>query len=109
MLKEAVDVETDASRLTISMVVKNDIDGVVADPNEIIVMLKMYGGLREDIPMEIDIDDDEQNITLKFQNEEGFKKVEKIMEKLWDNAVDILVSTIEGDLSRINDIPKIDD
>jgi len=72
-------------------------------------MLKIYGGLREDIPMEIDIDNDSQNISLKFQNEEGFKKVEKILETLWDNAVDILVSVIEGDISRIKDIPKIDD
>ena len=109
MLKEAVDVKMDASRLTISLIVKNKIDGVVADLNEIIVMLKMYGGLREDIPMEIDIDNDAQNITLKFQNEEGFKKVEKILETLWDNAVDILVSVIDGDISRIKDIPKIDD
>jgi len=72
-------------------------------------MLKIYGGLREDIPMEIDIDNDSQNISLKFQNEEGFKKVEKILETLWDNAVVILVSVIEGDISRIKDIPKIDD
>jgi len=109
MLKEAVEIKIHASRLTISMVIKSDIKGVVADPNEIIIMLKMYGGLREDIPMEIDIDNNAQKITLKFQNEEGFKKVEKIMEKLWDNAVDMLVSAIEGDISRIKDIPNIDD
>jgi len=108
MLKEAIDVKTDASRLTISMTIKNKIDGLVADPDEIIIMLKMYGGLREDIPMEIDIDNKAQNIALKFQNEEGFKKVEKIIENLWDNAVDMLVSAIEGDVSRIKDIPNID-
>ena len=109
MIKEAVDVKTDVSRLTITIVVKKKIIGVVANPDEIIIMLKMYGGLREDIPMEIDIDNDAQIITLKFQNEEGFKRVEKIMEKLWDNAVDLLVSAIEGDVSRLKDIPNIDD
>ena len=109
MIKEAVDVKTDASRLTITIDVKKKINGVVADPAEIIIMLKMYGGLTEDIPIEIDIDNDAQIITLKFQNEEGFKKVAKIMENLWDNAVDLLVSAIEGDVSRIKDIPNIDD
>ena len=109
MIKEAVDVKTDVSRLTITIVVKKKINGVVANPDEIIIMLKMYGGLREDIPMEIDIDNDAQIITLKFQNEEGFKRVEKIMEKLWNNAVDLLVSAIEGDVSRLKDIPNIDD
>jgi len=108
MLKKAIEITTDESKLAISMTVKNKLDAVVADPGEIIIMLKMYGGLREDIPMEIDIDNDAQNITLKFQNEEGFKKVEKIMEKLLDNAVDMLVQATEGDISRIKDIPNID-
>jgi len=109
ILKEAIEIKADALKLAISMTVKNDIDGVVAEPEEIIIMLKMYGGLREDIPMEIDIDNDAQNITLKFQNEEDFKKIEKIMENLWDNAVDLLVQVMEGDISRIKEIPNLDD
>ncbi len=109
ILKEAIDIKTNALKLAISMTIKNNIDGVIAEPEEIIIMLKMYGGLREDIPMEIDIDNDGQTITLKFKNEEDFKKVEKIMETIWDNAVDLLIQVLEGDLSRIKDIPNIDD
>ena len=109
MLKDATVIKADATLLEITISIINKIDGNVAEPDEIIIMLKMYGGLKEDIPMEIDIDNEAQIITLKFQNEEDFKKVEKIMETLWDNAVDLFVEATEGDLSRIKDIPNIDD
>ncbi|MHA1239456.1 MAG: hypothetical protein ACTSQU_01560 [Promethearchaeota archaeon] len=109
MLKDATTIEFDAIKLEITITIIKNINGNVAEPNEIIVMLKMYGGLREDIPMEINIDNDTQSITLKFQNEEDFKKVAKIMETLWDNAVDMLTSAMEGDISRIKDIPNLDD
>ena len=109
MLKDATVIKSDATKFEINIMVINKINGNVAEPDEIIVMLKMYGGLREDIPMEIIIDNDAQNITLKFQNEEDFKKVAKIMETLWDNAVDMLTSAMEGDVSRIKDIPNLDD
>jgi len=109
MLKDATIISSDATKFEITITIVKKINGNVAEPDEVIVMLKMYGGLREDIPMEIDIDNDAQNITLKFQNEEDFIKVAKIMETLWDNAVDMLTSALEGDISRIKDIPKIDD
>jgi len=109
MLKEATVISSDGIKFEITITIIKNVDGNVAEPDEIIVMLKMYGGLREDISMEIDIDNEAQSITLKFQNEEDFKKVAKIMETLWDNAVDMLTSAMEGDISRIKDIPNLDD
>ena len=109
MLKEATVISSDANNFEIVITVVKKINGIVAEPDEIIVMLKMYGGLREDIPMDINIDNNDQKITLKFQNEADFKKVAKIMETLWDNAVDMLTSAMEGDISRIKDIPNLDE
>jgi len=109
MLQEAIDIKANVSNLTILMTVKKDIQGIVADSEEIIVMLKMYGGLREEIPMEIDVDNATQIITLKFQKEEDFNKIEKILETLFDNAIDLLVQTMNGDFNCIRDIPNIDD
>jgi len=109
MLKKSIEIKSDASKLNIAISVKNKLDGNIAEPNEIIVMLKMFGGLKEDVPMEIDINNETQIIELKFQTEEAFKKIQKIMETIWDDAVDILEQTMQGDLSRIKDIPNIDD
>ena len=109
MLKDVTVIKYNATRLEITISIVKKINGIVAEPDEIIIMLKMYGGLREDIPMDINIDNNAQIIMLKFQNEEDFKKVAKIMDTLWDNAVDMLTSAMEGDISRIKDIPNLDD
>jgi len=109
MLKDATIIKSDATKFEIVITIVKKINDNVAETDEIIVMLKMYGGLREDIPMEIDIDNDAQKITIKFQNEADFKIVAKIMETIWDNAVDLIVQAFEGDLSGIKDIPNIDD
>ena len=109
MLKDATVIKSDATRFEITIKILNNIKGNVADPDEVLVMLKMFGGLKEDVPMKIDINNETQIIELKFQNEEDFKKIQKIMETIWDDAVDMLEKTVQGDNSCIKDIPNIDD
>jgi len=109
MLKISIEIKSDASKLSIAIIVKSKLGSNIAEPNEIIVMLKMFGGLKEDVPMEININNKTQVIELKFQTEEDFKKIQKIMETIWDDAVDMLEQTMQGDLSHIKNIPNIDD
>ena len=109
MLKDAIIIKSDATKFEISITILNKINDNVADPEEILVMLKMFGGLKEHVPMEIDINNETQIIELKFQGEEDFKKIQKIMETIWDDAVDMLEQTIKGDFSRIKAVPNIDD
>jgi hypothetical protein len=109
MLKDAIDINTDALNLTITLTIKKKVDGVIAEPEEVGVMLKMYGGLTEEIPMEINIENENQKIILKFQNEEDFKQIAESFKKIWDNAIDLLYQAIESDFSRIKNIPDIDD
>jgi len=109
MLKDATIIKSDATRFEITITVLNKIKGNVTDPDEILVMLKMFGGLKEDVPMEIDINNETQIIQLNFQTEEDFKKIQKIMETIWDDAVDMLEQASQGDFSRIKNIPNIDD
>lgn len=109
MLKKAIDIDTDALNLTITLTVKNKVEGIIAEPEEVGVMLKMYGGLTNDIPMEINIDNENQKIILKFQNEENYNEIAEIFKTIWDNAIDLLYQAIQSDFSRIKSIPDIDD
>jgi len=109
MLKDATVIKSDATRFEITITVLNKINGNVADHDEILVMLKMFGGLKEDVPMEITINNETQIIELKFQTEADFKKIQKIMETIWDDAVDMLEQASQGDFSRIKNIPNIED
>ncbi|MFW9946081.1 MAG: hypothetical protein ACFFBZ_00995 [Promethearchaeota archaeon] len=109
MLKESIEIKVDRPNLTIYLNLKKPIKGNIADPKEIIIMLKMFGGLREDIPMDINIDNEIQQIALKFQNEASFNKIQVIIETIWENTVNLLIEVTKGNFNIINDIPDVDD
>lgn len=109
MLKESIEIKIDKPNLTIYLTLKNQIKGKIAEPKEIIIMLKMFGGLREDIPMDINIDNEMQQIALKFQDEADFNKIQDIMETIWENTVNLLIQVTKGNFNIINDIPDVDD
>ena len=109
MLKNSIEIKKYESDLLISLIVKSEVKGNLAKPEEIIIMLKMFGGLREDIPIEININNKNQFIDLKFENKESFKKVSLMMDKIWDNAVEMLIQVTNGNYEVIKDIPKIED
>ncbi|MFX0025500.1 MAG: hypothetical protein ACFE8M_03735 [Candidatus Hermodarchaeota archaeon] len=109
MLKKSIEIKIDKPNLTIYLIIKNQIKGNVAEPKEIIIMLKMFGGLREDIPMEININNEIQQIGLKFQDETDFNKIQNIMETIWEDTVNLLIEVTKGNFNIINDIPDVDD
>jgi hypothetical protein len=109
MLKESIDISHEKENLLIKIEVKSKIQGKLAEKDEVIIMLKMFGGLREDIPMDIQINDESKTIKLKFETEEDLEKIQQIMEDIWDNAVDLLEKALQGDFKSINEIPNIDD
>jgi len=109
MLKESIESKIDKPNLTIYLILKNQIKGNIAEPKEIIIMLKMFGGLREDIPIDIGIDNEIQRIALKFQTEANFNKIQEIMETIWENTVNMLIEVTKGNFNIINDIPDVDD
>jgi len=109
LLKEKIEIKKDHNNLNISMVIKSNVKGVVAEPYEVLIMLKMFGGLKDEIPIEIEIDNENQIINLKFENKENFEQVSLMMDKIWDNAVEMLIQTTDGNFDVIRDIPDIDD
>ncbi|MFX1574180.1 MAG: hypothetical protein ACFFB0_15660 [Promethearchaeota archaeon] len=109
MLKEAIKINFDESNLTITLHIKSKVRGNLATPEEILVMLKMFGGMKEKIPMDISINSEIQTINLKLQNSNDFTKLKEIMDTIWDDAVNMLKSVMEGDFTPIKDIPNIDD
>ncbi|MGB5910678.1 MAG: hypothetical protein WBH31_05740 [Promethearchaeia archaeon] len=109
MLKESIEMKVDKPNLAIYLILKNRIKGNLAEPKEIIIMLKMFGGLRENIPMDIKIDNEMQRIALTFQDESDFSKIQEIMETLWENTINMLIQVTKGNFNIINDIPDVDD
>ncbi|MFX0010301.1 MAG: hypothetical protein ACFE9R_08305 [Candidatus Hermodarchaeota archaeon] len=109
MLKKAIEVEFEEQNWSITLKIKSHIKGNLADPDEVIVMLKMFGGMKETMPMDISINNENKTITIKLQNHENYLELMNILKDMWDNAVNMLNSVLNGDLTCIKDIPNVDD
>lgn len=105
MLKQAIEHKVDENNLKITLIVKKEVIGPLAEPDEVTTMFQMLGGLKEEIPMEINIDNKAQKINIKFQTKEDLNKIRAIINTIWDNTVDLLEEFIAGDLTRLKDIP----
>ena len=111
MLKEAIEIEEYEDDLNIILKVKPrvEIKGNLADPEEFKIMLHMFGGLNRDFPIDVQINDQEQTIYMKFQNKDDYEKVKGIMATIWDDTIDIFGQVLGGDFSAIQNIEDIDD
>jgi ribosomal protein S6E (S10) len=109
MLKKAIEIDFEESKLSISLKIKSHIKGNLADPNEVIVMLKIFGGMKETIPMDISINNESKTITIMLHNQESYLELTSTLKDIWDNAVNMLNSVLNGDLTYIKDIPNVDD
>jgi len=111
MLKEVTEIKLDKENLVLTIIVnpKTEIKGILADSNEVKTMFHMFAGLKEDIPMNIIVDNEYQTIYLKFQTMEDLNKIKVIMDIIWDKTVDLLEQVISGDLNGLNDIREVDD
>ncbi len=110
LFKSTIEIKVDDANLTLSMIIKSkETRGGFATPKEIRNMLQIFGGLKEKIPMDIEINDKAKIIDLKFQNKADLKKVQTVMDRIWDHTVEILERAIAGDFGVLKDIGEIEE
>jgi hypothetical protein len=76
----------------------------LGEETEIKDMLKVFGGLTEEIYMDVNVDEISQKISIKFNSEEDMVKVNSIMENLWERASELLNKAFLGDFKAIKDL-----
>lgn len=104
-----IEIKVDEANLTLSMIIKRkEIRGGFATPKEVRNMLQIFGGLKEKLPMEINIDDKAKKIDLKFQNKADLEKIKVVMDNIWDRTIEILEKAIAGDFGILKEIGDIE-
>jgi hypothetical protein len=111
MLRDSIIIQSEEKNLTISLIFKENVINKddLGDEIEIKDMLRIFGGLRDEISMEIDTNIESQKIKIKFQKKEDMVKVYDVLEKLWDNIVKLLKTVFSGDFSVIRDLGDFND
>jgi len=111
MLRDSIIMQSDEKNLILSLIFKDKVISKedLGDEAEIKDMLRIFGGLREEISMEIDTNVESQKIEIKFQKKEDMVKVYEVLDKLWDNTVKLIKKAFSGDFSVIRDLGDFND
>lgn len=91
---------------------KDLVPGDLGKPYEVKEMIRMFGGVKEDISMDVAVDENTKIITIKMQNNEDFETISTAMKNLWERASNLLIeaSTVEpGTVGKFKEIGDFDE
>jgi len=110
-LKKAVEIIEIEDQLKIELRVKNKdlLPGDLGSPTEIKEMIKIFGGVSQDIIMEIIVDEKANIITIKLQKREDFEIVKNAMITIWERAAELLEKSISTEPGRNDEFRALGD
>lgn len=110
-LESTVEINFDENNLRISLIIKpkSQLSGQIASPKEVKDMLRMLGGLKEEVPMDLEIDNEVGEIELKFQNKEYMLKIKEILNGIWDRTIHILNQLEKGHYDLMRELGDFED
>ena len=111
IMQENVDIIDDEDNLEFCILIKGKTlkNDELGDVDEIMDMLRIFGGLSEDIPINVTKDEEAQKIVLRVENKQDFSKLQEILDGLWERTQELMKKSFEGDYSFIKDIGDFND
>ena len=105
-LKELIKIEFDDRNRTVYLWVKSKqyTEDLIGTPDEVKVMLIIFGGLRENASVNIEVNNDSKIIKIVTEIDETYTNLKSIMNHIWDDAIDLLEQANVGDLSKFQTI-----
>ena len=110
-LNIAVEIKEDENQLLIDLKVKNEdlIPGDLGSPHEIKEMIRMFGGVKQDIPMEVSVDEKTNIITIKMLKKEDFEIVRTVINSLWERASELLIKAFNAEPGKTEEFRDLGD
>jgi len=114
LLNKAIEIREDKNQLLIELNVKKKdlIPGDLGTPNEVKDMIRVFGGVKQNIPMEINIDEKTKTITLKLLKKEDFEIISTAMKNIWGRVPELLLKAFNaepGKTTEFRDLGDFDD
>lgn len=103
-LNKAVEITKDEEKLLIELKVKKKIliPGDLGTPNEIAEMIRLFGGVKDDIQMKINVDENTQTITLKCLKREDYEVINAASKQIWDRVSDFIIKAFYAEPGKID-------
>jgi phenylacetate-coenzyme A ligase PaaK-like adenylate-forming protein len=108
-IQEKIHIAEDKNNSSFVIIISETPLGKLAYPGEIEKMLIMFGGLNSKIPLQVSINEKEQKISVKVENQSDYSLVHSAVSKIWDNAIFMFSEILRGNFDVIKDLPEIDE
>ncbi|MFW9878139.1 MAG: hypothetical protein ACFFG0_34090 [Candidatus Thorarchaeota archaeon] len=111
MLEKRININVDENNLTVSLNFRGELitREEIGEENEIREMFKIIGGLTEEVDIDIKIDEDSQQIKIKFKKRNDMEHINRILENLWERAAELLNKALLGDFTALKDLGDFED
>jgi len=110
-LKKTVEIREVEDQLKIELRVKNKelLPGDLGSPTEVKEMIRIFGGVSQDIIMEVIVDENANVITVKLQKKEDFEIIKNAMKTIWERAAELLKKSISTEPGRNDEFRALGD
>jgi hypothetical protein len=109
MLNKTVEFREDKNRLLIELEVKekNLIPGDLGKPHEVKEMITIFGGIKKEISMEIDINENTNVITIKLLTLEDFETISAAMKDIWEKVSELLIRALNIEPGKLDEFKDL--
>jgi len=106
-----LEVKIDEENLKIILLVRGEIQksAILAEPHEVKDMLRILGGLKDELSMEIEVDNNAREIKLKFENKDDLETVKINLDNLWDRTIHIFDELEKGNYDLLRGVGDFND
>jgi len=114
LLNDAIEIREDKEQLLIELKIKEKdlIPGDLGKSNEVKEMIRIFGGVKQDISMDVAVDEKTKIITLKLLNNEDFETISTAMKNIWERASNLLIEAFNvepGKIGKFKDLGDFDE
>ncbi|TFF97880.1 MAG: hypothetical protein EU540_08450 [Promethearchaeota archaeon] len=114
IFNDTIEIREDKDQLLIELKIKKKdiVPGDLGKPNEVKEMIRMFGGVKQEISLDVAVDENTNIITIKMRNKEEFEIISTAMKNLWKNASNLLIeaSNVEpGSAGSFKDLGDFDE
>ena len=111
LLNDAVEIGINKEQLLIELKIKKKdlIPGDLGKVHEVKEMIRVFGGVNQDIPMDVTVDEKTKIITFKLLNKEDFEIISTAIKNLWKRISDLLIEAFNAEPGKIGKFKDLGD
>ena len=111
IFNDTIDIREVKEQLLIELKIKKEdlVPGDLGKPYEVKEMIRTFGGVKQEISMDITVDENTNIITIKMQNTEDFETISTAMKNLWERASNLLIEASTQEPGTVGKFKEIGD